>query len=369
MPQTSIRRSTGSNPGLELLTWFGAGIAVAVFLIATQAAALGGLSGLLLVGEDSELRAFIEERLDEVPLTTSRGHDGQIYFAMAHDLSGDTVPQLIDNPGIRYRRPVMPVLTSLGGILEGEAVLWSTAVWLSIGFGAAAVALRVLTRLLDVPARWALALFVYPGFWMATRLFTPDMIALPFALGGLALVLRRKHWQGIALLTLAALTKEVFVVIAMSVGAWAFFEKRRAVGLATAGIPSVVLIGYATYIVNRFDVAPVDGNFGLPLAGLWNARDDWAFTNPSDRAYIFLTIGVLVASLALVFVTRNRLLRWLILPWPIIGAISSEWIWRIGNGTLRSFAPVVLFLALAVGHTVSARRDQESRRSLKNLPV
>ena len=211
----------------SVLTWFAAGFAMSAFLIWTQSRALGGLSGLLLVGETSELRGFIEGLLGDVHLTRSRGHDGQIYFAIAHDLGGETVAELIDNPGIRFRRPVMPTLTSLGGLLTGQAVLWSTAFWLSAGFGVSAVALRDLTGHFRVSSRWVLVLFLYPGFWMAARLLTPDLIALAMALSGLALFVRKRHWQAIILFTLAGLTKEVFVVIAMAAGTWAFFSRSQ----------------------------------------------------------------------------------------------------------------------------------------------
>ena len=106
----------------------------------------------------------------------------------------------------------------------------------------------------------------------------------------------------------------------------------------------------------------------MPLVGLWNARDDWPFTNPSDRGYIYLTIAVLALSLLAAAFTKDRLLRWLLLPWPLIGVISSEWIWRIGNGVLRSFAPVVIFLGLAIGKEIADRR-QPAISSRKNLPV
>lgn len=351
-----------------LWAWFLAGLATAGFLIATQAVTLGGLAGLLLVGEDSELRPFIEEQLDHVPLTFSRGHDGQIYFMIAHDLDGDEIGDIIDQPGIRFRRPVMPFLSSLGGLLEGESVLWSTALWLSIGFGVSAAAMRDLTRLWEVSAKWVLALFIYPGFWLATRLFTPDMIALGCALSGLALFLRRRHIPAIVLFTIAALTKEVFVAVPLATGAWAFFEGNRRLGVATASMPGAALVAYAAAVIARFDVEAVDGNFGIPFAGIWNARDDWAFTNPSDRVYIYLTMALLGMSVAMMFVTKDRLLRWLIAPWPLIGIISSEWIWQIGNGTLRSFAPVVLFLALAAG-VLLTDRAQASSNSRKNLPV
>jgi hypothetical protein len=338
--------TTRSSP--KLWTWFLAGCGFAVFLIATQAFEVGGMAGLLLVGEDAQIRPFIESVLGSVPIVPGSGHDGQIYFAVAHDLDGDVVSKLIYTPGIRYRRPLFPVLASMGGLLEGRDVLWLSAAWITLGFGASAAAFRGLLARLEANPIWMVALFAYPGFWMATRLLTPDMVALGLVLAGLLLVLRGGTLMPIVAFTLAALTKETFVVVALASGAWLFFRAERARGIAIAGFPAVGFFGYAAFVLTKFDAPALDPNFGLPFTGIIEATAIWPNTPASDQALVIGTLGMLVLAMFSIGVARSALVRWLIAPWLLIGLISSDQIWGVGNGTIRSFAPVALFVVLAV---------------------
>ena len=344
------------------LRWFVAGVAFAAFLIATQARVLGGLAGLLLVGEDSQLRPFVEGILRDVPLVRGPGHDGQIYFAIAHDLGGSAVGDLIDVPGIRYRRPVMPILASLGGILSGSSVLWATAAWISAGTGAAWMGFRALLARIGASPMWMAPLIAYPGFWLGIRLFTPDMIGLGAALVGLALFLDspRRTAAMVALMCVAVLSKEAFLVVPLGVGAWQFFRGHRASGVAIALVPTATLAILVATVLARFDVEAVDGNFGAPFAGIIEARDTWAFTPASDRFYVYLTITLLVIGIGGLIVARSSLVRWLIVPWIAVAIISSEWIWEIGNGLGRSFAPVACFAALAFAERVQGRSITET---------
>lgn len=346
----------------DLVVWFMGGFAMALFLIITQSVAVNGLAGLLLVGENAELRPFVEEILGTVPLASDYGHDGQIYFSIAHDLDGDVVGDLIQNPGIRYRRPVLPVLSSLGGLLTGRAVLYSTAFWIAAGFGATAAAFRALCQYWGVSARWAVVLFIYPGFWMATRLLTPDMIGLGLAFAGIAIFLRGNPLIALGLLVGASLTKEVFLVFPLAIAAHSFFGGNRRWGLLTGGISTAVVVGYSAFVVTRFDVEPVDGNFGMPFAGLLDARSTWSTTSFRDQAYVYMTLVVLAAALVALIVSKNRLLKWMLAPWIMVAAFSSDWIWGIGNGVVRSFAPVVLFVSLAVALKVEGASNGSSRR-------
>lgn len=337
--------------------WFVAGAVFAAFLIATQARSLGGLAGLLLVGDDAHLRGFIEALLDNVPLVRGEGHDGQIYFAMAHDLDGSTVGDLVNNPGIRYRRPVLPVLSSFGGLFSGSAVLWTTAAWLSVGTGVAWMSVRAILKELGASPLWMAPLIAYPGFWLAVRLFTPDMIGFGAALLALAIVLLlpdRFGWA-VVLMVLATLTKEAFLAIPVAAGAWLFLSGRRMRGALIALVPAVTLAGAVALVLRRFDVEAVDGNLGLPFMGIIDARDTWPLTPVSDRIYVYLTMALLLVGLAAIFVARSGLLRWLIAPWLLIATVSSEWIWEIGNGLSRSFAPVAVFAGLAAAERVRGR--------------
>jgi hypothetical protein len=244
----------------------------------------------------------------------------------------------------------------MGGLIDGRGVLWLSAAWITLGFGASAAAFRALLLRLEGHPVWMVALFAYPGFWMATRLLTPDMVALGLALAALSLLLRGGTLIPIVAFTLAALTKETFVVIALASGAWLFFRAQRARGMAIAGIPTAGFLGYAAFVLTKFDAPALDPNFGLPLTGIIEATAIWPNTPVSDQVLVIGTLGMLVLALLSIGVAKSALVRWLITPWLLIGLISSDQIWGVGNGTIRSFAPVALFVVLAVAERTTGKQ-------------
>ena len=132
---------------------------------------------------------------------------------------------------------------------------------------------------------------------MATRLLTPDMVALGLALAALLLLFRGGTAVPIVAFTLAALTKETFVVVALASGAWAFFRAQRPRGIAIAGIPAAALVGYAAYVLTKFDAPALDPNFGFPLTGILEATSIWPNTPVSDQVLVIGTLGMLVLAL------------------------------------------------------------------------
>ena len=56
---------------------------------------------------------------------------------------------------------------------------------------------------------------------------------------------------------------------------------------------------------------------------------------------------VLVGFVAFVL-TRSVLARCLLLPWLVLPLVTSEWVWRFGNGSLRGFAPIGVLAAIAL---------------------
>ena len=81
---------------------------------------MGGIEGLLQVGETSDVRPLIESQLGEVPLAPGSGHDGQIYYAIGLDLDGDEVGPLLDHAAYRYRRILYPLVASGFGLFDGN---------------------------------------------------------------------------------------------------------------------------------------------------------------------------------------------------------------------------------------------------------
>src|ERR671918_2290202 len=97
------------TPRAAFWKWAALGAAIAGVMLLGQASAVGGLRGLLQVGETSHLRPIIEAELGQVPLGPGPGHDGQIFYGIGLDLDGDVVPALLDHGAYRYRRVLYPL--------------------------------------------------------------------------------------------------------------------------------------------------------------------------------------------------------------------------------------------------------------------
>jgi hypothetical membrane protein len=151
------------------------------------------------------------------------------------------------------------------------------------------------------------------------------------------------------------LAKEAFLVVPLGVAAWLFMGRQRRRALIIGSVPTLALAAAVASTLSRFDVEAVDGNFGLPLTGIFEARSTWPLTPVSDRFYVYLTIALLIAGVGAIFAARSGLVRWMIVPWIAVAVISSEWIWEIGNGLARSFAPLACFVALALAERLHGR--------------
>ena len=64
------------------IRWAALGALTAGVLVWAQSGAVGGIEGLLQVGETSQLRPLIESELGQIPLAPGPGHDGQIFYGI-----------------------------------------------------------------------------------------------------------------------------------------------------------------------------------------------------------------------------------------------------------------------------------------------
>ena len=312
-------------------------------LLWAQSEAVGGIGGLLLVGETSAVRPVIEAQLGEIPLSPGPGHDGQIYYAIGLDLSGDQIGPLLDHASYRYRRILYPLLASGFGVLEGTPLLvgmivitiFSTAV---ASGATAAAAIRV-----GISDRAALAVLLNPGVWLSVRLLTSDVLALALMMLGL-MALGARLALPAAGLALSTLAKDVFVVtpIGLALGR---DRKRWIMG----GISLLVLLGWMTWLtVTLGDGFTGRGNLALPFVGIFDGAANWPNLDVEDLVYLGFALITVMAGLV-VGIGRSSWLRWPILGWTGLALISSNWIWDFGNNAARAFAPLTVLVILSFG--------------------
>jgi len=298
---------------------------------------------LLRVGETSQLRPLIEAELGAVPLAPGAGHDGQISYAIGLDLVGSEVPTLLDHGAYRYRRILYPLVASLFGLLDGEALL---AGMISVTLASAGIAAGAAAATFVVGGRsewWALVVVLNPGVWLSIGLLTPDVLALALMLIALLILVSQIRLPLIAM-TLSVLAKDVYFItpLGLAVG-----RDRRRWLLALVPLAALTVWMLWLTITMGEGFAP-RGTLAWSFVGMIDATTSWKFL--STEEWFYLVFALLSVFGGLVYaVLRKSWLRWPILIWSVMGVVSSNWVWDIGNNAARIFAPIVVLIALSLG--------------------
>lgn len=332
--------------------WAVLGLLMAVFLAWAQSRAVDGVAGMLQVGEISDLRPMIEDQLGEIPLAPGPGHDGQIYYAIGLDLSGDEVGPLLDHAAYRYRRILSPATASLFGVLDGWALLWFQLI---LGVVSMAVATGVVALMASRSGRselFALAVLLNPGVWLSVQLLTPDALSLALMVLGLEAVTRSGS-SSYAWFSFSGLAKDVSLATPVPLGA-----SRRDWKMIL--IPSAALIVWMAYLQMTFGEGfTARGNLDWPFVGLIEASANWVNLETAD--WIYLIVVLVSVALGIVLSFRRSWLRWPIAFWTLLAIISSNWVWDFGNNAARAFSPLPVLLALSyVAGAVGRNADDRS---------
>ncbi len=360
-PETAPARTT-------LAGWFLIGLLVALFLQGTQAVALGGWSGLLAVGENATVRPLIEADLPGLAVVEGSGHDGQIGYAISLDLDGSEVPDLLVDPGYRYRRILVPFVASAAGLLRGRPLLATTIGLSALGMALASAALESIRRRFAWSGWVHLAILANPGLWMSVRLLTPDAVALGLATAAVGCYLAGRYRWTILALALAVLAKDQYLLVALSLAGHRWFVDKERDGVALVAIPALVLAVWSGWLQLRFgDGFTARGNLTWPGGWLPASSAAWGVTSAEDRFLVAVGIAALAAGLYVAFTTRSALLRWLLAPWILMAAVSSDWVWAVGNNVVRVFAPLVALLMVAVTAALPARAPMGSKPRSSSL--
>ena len=332
-----------SRPG-TLVFWFILGAAVGITVMSAYGA--GRWRSLLHVGSDNPLRHQIESDLGPLSTDDATGHDGQLYYLVARDPlgTGETPYALVgfdDNgPRYRYRRILFPLLAGGFGQLGGRATLGGMIIWLAVAMGLGTVAVADISFQLNVREA-VLVAAVNAGALVSLLLLTADVMALALALAGITLTLRSRPGWAVLAFALAALTKEVYLLVPWALAAWSWKERRRDAALALALLPGLPIVAWSGWVEVALPGSPaaVD-NVGVPLLGLLEAISFWVRQerNPVELFLAtFIGLTFITASVMLA-VGRVTVLRWLVAPWVALGCFSTLEVWGKPNNAARVFA-------------------------------
>ena len=333
-----------SRPGTAVF-WFIVGAALGITVMSAYGA--GNWRSLLHVGSKNPLLHTIEVDLGPVKTDDATGHDGQFYYLIARDPlgTGDTPRALaeFDDNGARYRyrRILFPLLAGGFGQLGARATLFGMILWLAVAMGLATVAIADLSFQLHLRGGVVLVAAVNAGALVSLLLLTADVLALALALTGIALALRSRTGWAVTALALAALTKEVYLLVPWAMAAWSGGERRRGPAVALAVLPVLPIAAWSGWVAMSMpSAAAAVENVGMPLVGLVEAISTWVRQerNPVELSLAALVVVTFVAATVMLAVGRTSVLRWLIAPWVALGCVSTLEVWGKPNNAARVFA-------------------------------
>ena len=319
--------------------WAAIGLVVGVFLVWAQANAVGGITGMLEVGEASALRPVIQEQLGDIPVAPGSGHDGQIFYGIGLDLGGTRVGPLLDDPGYRYRRILMPLVASGFGLLDGRALLYGQILVALASMSLASGTVAAMSRQAGRSDLLALAVVLNPGVWLSVQLLTSDVMSLALMVLGLYYFTQRRDRPSALWFALSGLAKDIVLITPIALG---IKNQRKAIVLVPAAVLSVWMVILTLMFGSGFNPR---GNLAWPFMGMVEATSNWAHLDMKEWVYLGVSLGLVVVGA--IWSLRRTWLRWPIASWTLLAVVSSNWVWDFGNNAVRAFAPIAVLVALA----------------------
>jgi hypothetical protein len=177
-----------------------------------------------------------------------------------------------------------------------------------------------------------------------------------------------KDGLAVTLLGLAALSREVMLVVALGFGWWLWKAGRRRLSALTVGIPIAVVGVWAVYLRLRLGWASGAREAGLafepPFIGLVKAIPSW-LESPLD-----LVAGLAVVLLLGAYLYRtlksNALVGWAFVGFVPLTLVLSELVWRYYFDSTRAVAPMITAFVLMV--FLTGDQDSKSDRSYSERP-
>jgi hypothetical protein len=290
--------------------------------------------------------------------------DGQVYAGMSTDplvRRSGMVRGPAGEQAYRYQRPAYGWL---GWALSGgrrAAVEWAL---LALTMASVVALVTVLGRALERrgqdPAA-ALILLAAPGIFANLMWIGPEALGTTLVLIGVLRVMRDDAGRGavdrvdpaaVMCFAMAALCHESMLLVPATLAIVALSHRRWAstCTLSLAAVPYVAWVVTLRWRIGAWPVGSEPGRVSLvPLLGLIRS-----LSNPSPLA-VCLGLATIVLGVVAVAVSREPLLRWLIVAHLAFGLFMGEAVWGEFDGFGRVLLPMTAFAVLAVVPAVAAR--------------
>jgi len=318
----------------------------------------GNSTGLFLIAPHMGVpEAIRNERL--YVFEGTNGYDGQIFHLMAHDpWMRRGFDHMMLGPGFRYQRMLVPALAWMLALGHDERIHFAyfTVVdsFLFLGlYWVARFALRA-----GRSSVWGLLFLFNPGTIASFERMTVDGPALALGAGFVFYATGGERWKTYLVLALAALTREVSLLLIAAYGVFLFTGKRyrEMMYAAASAIPYLI---WRTYVLNRGANSPVSDFMSLtPLSG-WAERlvrpEIYALPalqNAFAMAGDYVALAAMMIALA-VAVKLAWKREWGVLSVSVYAFallmmfMNARQIWQDVWGFGRIFASLILFTALS----------------------
>jgi len=357
----------------EALTVAVVTLAVGVLLCIRPVIVSGGdASFFIAIGEDSgEIRHYVEERLGEVPLRAALGHDGRFFFVQANDpwvLEAAENAEILDRPLYRSQRMFYPTMASGLGTLGPEAIVWGMLIVNLLAMILGSVAASSIAISMGMSHWWGLAFVLNLGFVSELNIGGAGIVAAAAAFGAVALVLKQKMGWATLLLTVAALSREVTLIVAAGVAFWLWQKERnKRHAIVAFAVPLMFVALWAVYL--RFQIDAEAGGaqvreIGWPFVGAFSALSSW-FRDPVDLL-VGLAVIVILALFSWRALTQDHLVGWAFVGFVAVAVLLTEPVWHSYFDITRAIAPVLTAYAVLLGYKDRSRVTPDLRRPKKD---
>ena len=303
------------------------------------------ITSFVAFGEDDPVRAdYGRERLGEVFLRPDLGHDGKFFFIQANDpflLDPEANASYLDDPVYRAQRMLYPVLAGAGGAASPEVIVWLMLLINLVGLGLGALAVGLIATHMGASAWWGLAFPLNVGLISEMSLDGAGVIAAAAGFAAVAAIQRERSLLGIGFLVMAALSREVMVIVAAGCALWLWRHGRKQLAVLAASMPVLAVALWSMFVRIRVESGSSGAGerLGWPFVGMWDAFEDWI------REPVDLAIGVVLILLLVLFVRRvllsDSLVGWANLGFVALALLLTVEVWRNYFDITRALAPVI----------------------------
>ena len=328
-----------------------AGFAINLVLVVLLLAARGDPAWFTHFGSDEPVSPHARAALGkDVVVQGPKGHDGQVFWAIAHDpllLDGTRVAADLDRPAYRSQRILYPALVSPWGLAGEDALLWgliatNLVVVLIGGYWAAVFAQDV-----GAPVRAGLAFALNPLVLLAVALDFADALALALVVGALVAVGRSRWTVALAAGTAAVLTKETSLLALVAIAAL-LSQLPRVRRIALVGVPVAAMVAWGLYARWRLGWPRSDVHeFSAPLVGFVDMMRDFypERSGVADVAVAFALIP-LALWIGVRWWKRRTLALTAALPFAVLVPFLGGPVLYLPINSLRAIGPAITLLVI-----------------------